>query len=51
MYEQQSLLTADLDEIIDATGYNDAQPQEQAQEAPPSNIIPSTRRRPAGRTR
>ena len=33
MYEQQSLLTADLDEIIDATGHNDAQPQEQAQEA------------------
>ena len=25
MYEQQSLLTADLDEIIDATGHNDAQ--------------------------
>ena len=34
MYEQQSLLTADLDEIIDATGHNDAQPQEQAQKAP-----------------
>ena len=47
MYEQQSLLTADLDEIIDATGHNDAQPQE----PPPSTITPSTRRRPAGRTR
>ena len=51
MYEQQSLLTADLDEIIDATGHNDAQPQEQAQKAPAVKYTPSTRRRPAGRTR
>ncbi len=40
MYEQQSLLTADLDEIIDATGHNDAQPQEQAQEAPAVKYYP-----------
>ena len=40
MYEQQSLLTADLDEIIDATGHNDAQPQEQAQKAPAVKYYP-----------
>ena len=40
MYEQQSLLTADLDEIIDATGHNGAQPQEQAQKAPAVKYYP-----------